>query len=130
MKVLKFGGTSVKTSENIKKVISIVVDISSGTEVVVVVSALGGITDLLHLAAKQASIADPVYIQTLKEIQKRHNDVLNKLLTKTNKKVLNNCWLRGERCSTRHKSELIIGQRSEKRHLEFQTLLVLRLTMC
>ena len=68
MKVLKFGGTSVKTSENIKKVISIVVDISSGTEVVVVVSALGGITDLLHLAAKQASIADPIYIQTLKEI--------------------------------------------------------------
>ena len=89
MKVLKFGGTSVKTSDNIKKVISIVNDISSETTTVVVVSALGGITDLLHQSAKQASIADPNYINTFKEIQKRHNNVLIKLLSKRNKKVIN-----------------------------------------
>jgi aspartokinase/homoserine dehydrogenase 1 len=89
MKVLKFGGTSVKTSENIKKVISIVNDINNGTETVVVVSALGGITDLLHRSASQASLADLNYINTYKEIKKRHNDVLNKLLHKKNIKVLN-----------------------------------------
>jgi len=47
MKVLKFGGSSVASSENINKVISIVKESSFKNNVAVVVSALGGITDLL-----------------------------------------------------------------------------------
>ena len=43
MKVLKFGGTSVGSAENIRKVKEIVK--SQNDDVIVVVSALGGITD-------------------------------------------------------------------------------------
>ena len=54
MKVLKFGGSSVATSENINKAISIVKDSASNTQIIVVVSALGGITDVLLEAGSLA----------------------------------------------------------------------------
>lgn len=53
MKVLKFGGTSVGSAENIRKVKSIVE--SQKGNVIVVVSALGGITDKILTAARNAS---------------------------------------------------------------------------
>ena len=46
MQVLKFGGTSVANAENIKKVIAIVKQSSQKDKTIVVVSALGGVTDL------------------------------------------------------------------------------------
>ena len=45
MKVLKFGGTSVANSKSLSKVIEILK--SQSEPIVVVVSALGGVTDLL-----------------------------------------------------------------------------------
>ena len=47
MKVLKFGGTSVANSESISKVISILNN-NQDDNVLIVVSALGGITNLLQ----------------------------------------------------------------------------------
>ena len=47
MQVLKFGGSSVASSANINKVAAIIKEKQQGTRLVVVVSALGGITDLL-----------------------------------------------------------------------------------
>ena len=47
MQVLKFGGTSVANAENISKVVAIVKETIKKGKTVVVVSALGGITDLL-----------------------------------------------------------------------------------
>ena len=59
MKVLKFGGTSVGTAESISLVKQIV---EAETEpVIVVVSALGGITDRLILMAHQAAAGDMGY---------------------------------------------------------------------
>lgn len=52
MKVLKFGGTSVGSAENIRRVKEIVE--SQEGDVIVVVSALGGITDKILNAAKMA----------------------------------------------------------------------------
>ena len=49
MKVLKFGGTSVGSSTNISKVIKIVKQESASENIVVVVSAVGGITDKLFM---------------------------------------------------------------------------------
>ena len=46
MKVLKFGGTSVATSESLKLVVEIIKK-STKQKQLVVVSALGGITNLL-----------------------------------------------------------------------------------
>ena len=53
MKVLKFGGTSVGSVENILKVKEIVE--STGTNTIVVVSAMSGITDKLISTAKTAA---------------------------------------------------------------------------
>ena len=70
MKVLKFGGTSVANSKNIDQVSAIVA--SQDKNNVVVVSALGGITDLLMSALQIAAKAESSFTQTLKEIEERH----------------------------------------------------------
>ena len=51
MQVLKFGGTSVGSADNIKKVIDIVRKALQKDRTVVVVSALGGTTDALLVKA-------------------------------------------------------------------------------
>ncbi len=77
MKVLKFGGTSVGTAENIRKVKSIVE--SQNCDVIVVVSALGGITDKILLAARKASEGGSGFHAVLDEIKLRHDDVIRDL---------------------------------------------------
>ncbi|NNF20066.1 MAG: aspartate kinase, partial [Flavobacteriaceae bacterium] len=79
MKILKFGGTSVASSQEIKRVRSIVGDLRE-PGVVVVVSAMGGITDLLLKMATLASEQDPGYKDILKEIENRHLACIRELL--------------------------------------------------
>ena len=78
MKVLKFGGSSVATSENIQKVKSIVR--SQDDAVVVVVSALGGVTDELIRIAALAESADASYLEKLQALKKRHVDACDELV--------------------------------------------------
>jgi aspartate kinase len=67
--VMKFGGTSVATGENIKHVAKIVSDtVKKNCGVVVVVSALDGVTDELFEAANQAQKAKQDYIQKFKQM--------------------------------------------------------------
>ncbi len=80
MQVLKFGGTSVANSDNIKKVISIVADSLKKDRTVVVVSALGGVTDLLLDAAMMASKGQVLYIEKLKIFEQRHRDCVKELI--------------------------------------------------
>lgn len=80
MQVLKFGGTSVASSENIKKVIAIVNDLLKDGKTVVVVSALGGVTDLLLGAASAAAAGEENFKEKLKEIEKRHLDAVKELI--------------------------------------------------
>tara|TARA_R110001583_G_scaffold179425_1_gene336228 strand:- start:2566 stop:5010 length:2445 start_codon:yes stop_codon:yes gene_type:complete len=84
MKVLKFGGSSVASSENINKVISIVKESSYKNNVVVVVSALGGITDLLLKAGKLACIGDENYIHSFKTIEEKHLTIVKELIPVSN----------------------------------------------
>lgn len=77
MKVLKFGGTSVGSAVNIKKVHEIVS--GQSTDVVVVVSALGGITDKIVNAAKMAALGSDFYLDELEAIRERHFDVVTEL---------------------------------------------------
>lgn len=77
MKVLKFGGTSVGTAENIRKVKSIVE--SQNCDVIVVVSALGGITDKILNAARNASTGNGDFHQNLTEIKTRHLEAIQSL---------------------------------------------------
>ena len=80
MKVLKFGGSSVATSQNINKVINIVKESSSNNKVAVVVSALGGVTDLLLEAGNLACSGDPNYIKTFETIEDKHLQVVRELI--------------------------------------------------
>lgn len=81
MKVLKFGGSSVANAANIKKVAGIV---KSGTEPqIVVVSALGGVTDQLILAGTLAEKLDESYKEVLKQLEHKHLDAARVLLPVT-----------------------------------------------
>jgi len=77
MKVLKFGGTSVGSAENIQKVKEILM--SQNDDVIVVVSALGGITDKILSAAKMAAIGTGYFQAELTEINTRHFETIEKL---------------------------------------------------
>jgi bifunctional aspartokinase / homoserine dehydrogenase 1 len=88
MQVLKFGGTSVANAENINKVVSIVKTAITKDSTIVVVSALGGVTDLLLSAATIASESDETYIEKLKEIENRHLDAVKELIPVTQQSQL------------------------------------------
>ena len=77
MKVLKFGGTSVGSATNIKKVKEIV--LSQNDDVIVVVSALGGITDKILTAANNAATGTSDFHTELTEIRQRHHDTMHEL---------------------------------------------------
>lgn len=74
MKVLKFGGTSVGTPESISSVKRIVEGIDGPK--IVVVSALGGITDQLIATARQAVADDVAYLENYARIVERHTSVI------------------------------------------------------
>ena len=73
MKVLKFGGTSVANSSSIAKVISIV---QQEEQCTVVVSALGGVTDLLMNAMEKAAQNDEEYSAIFQELENKHLEVI------------------------------------------------------
>ncbi|MBQ7572120.1 MAG: bifunctional aspartate kinase/homoserine dehydrogenase I [Bacteroidaceae bacterium] len=74
MKVLKFGGTSVGSVESILSVKKIV---EAQTEpVIVVVSALGGITDQLIRTSQMAVEGDSQYQKAFLEIAERHEQMI------------------------------------------------------
>ena len=78
MKVIKFGGTSVGTAGSILNVKKIV---ERQTEpVIVVVSALGGITDTLIKTGKMAVDGDALYHESFCEIAERHKEMINAVI--------------------------------------------------
>lgn len=79
MKVLKFGGTSVGSANSILNLKNIVE--SQDFPVVVVVSALGGVTDLLIKTAKTASEGNEAYKDMFQAIVRRHHDMINDVIT-------------------------------------------------
>lgn len=75
MKVLKFGGTSVGTVESLTSVKKIVE--GRRKPVIIVVSALGGVTDMLISTAKAAAAGEEnTYLETYARIIRRHHDVI------------------------------------------------------
>ena len=77
MNVLKFGGSSVGSVQALTNVNNIVSEREGS--LIVVVSALGGITDSLLKAASEAELGDNAFKETLKVITDRHNDVIDGL---------------------------------------------------
>lgn len=80
MKILKFGGTSVANSQNILLVENIIKKESSQNRIVVIVSALHGVTDQLIKAAEYASIKDDSYLQIVKNLEEKHLTLVKELI--------------------------------------------------
>lgn len=83
MQVLKFGGTSVANADNISKVVSIVREAVKKDKTIVVVSALGGVTDLLLNAAAMAADGDEIYKDKLNLVEQRHLEATKQLIPVT-----------------------------------------------
>jgi aspartokinase/homoserine dehydrogenase 1 len=88
MQVLKFGGTSVANAENINKVVAVVQEAVKKDKTVVVVSALGGVTDLLLGAAILAADGDESYKEKLAVIEQRHLEAVKQLIPVANQSQL------------------------------------------
>lgn len=78
MKVLKFGGTSVGAPESILKVKAIAERLAEPA--VIVVSALGGVTDKLIQASELAASGDGSFRNILKGLRARHFETAEKIL--------------------------------------------------
>ena len=85
MKVLKFGGTSVGSVESILSLKKIVE--AEQEQVIVVVSALGGITDKLIATSQLAIKGDETWKQEFDAMLQRHHDMVNTIITDTNKRT-------------------------------------------
>ncbi len=79
MKVLKFGGTSVGSVESILSLKKIVE--SQKEDCIVVVSALGGVTDKLIKTSKLALEKGGAYEDEYLEMLKRHRDMVKAVIT-------------------------------------------------
>ncbi len=80
MLVLKFGGTSVGSAENINKVIAILDKKSKNNKIVCVVSAIGGITDKLIKAGTLAQNKNETYLSIFRDIKSIHVNIIDELI--------------------------------------------------
>lgn len=79
MKVMKFGGTSVGDPGSLQRVKKIIE--KEREPVIVIVSALGGVTDRLLLAANFALNGNPGYKTLIEEIVLRHEELIEKMIS-------------------------------------------------
>jgi len=79
VRVLKFGGSSVASADRIRTVAGLVAAQAGTAPVVVVVSALGGITNELIAAARSAASGNRAWTDHLSAIANRHLDALAEL---------------------------------------------------
>lgn len=79
MKVLKFGGSSVGNAENIERVAAILKASSGSVRLMVIVSAMQGVTDLLIEAGHKAAKGDESFLETIAVIKDKHVDAAEKL---------------------------------------------------
>ena len=83
MKVLKFGGTSVGSVKSILSLKHIVESEARRQPIVVVVSALGGITDKLLSTAQQAVSGNEAWKISFEEMVDRHHKMIDTIITNT-----------------------------------------------
>ena len=86
MKVLKFGGTSVGSVKSILSLKRIVEKESRRQPVVVVVSALGGITDKLIATSRLALNGDESYKDEFQAMVDRHHQMIDTIITEPRKR--------------------------------------------
>lgn len=83
MKVLKFGGTSVGSVKSILSLKQIVENEAKKQPVVIVVSALGGITDKLLATSQLALKGDEAWREEFEAMVSRHHKMIDTIITDT-----------------------------------------------
>lgn len=79
---MKFGGTSVGSPEAINNVVGIVAEAQArGDQVIVVVSAMSGVTDMLLSSLREAAAGNKWgYLSTAQKLRDKHEETLNLLV--------------------------------------------------
>ncbi len=87
--VMKFGGTSVGSAEAINQAAALVQEhVARWKRMVVVVSAMSGVTDALIRSARAAELGDDAtYRAVINELRNRHHDVVCQLLPQGGERV-------------------------------------------
>ena len=86
MKVLKFGGTSVGSVESILSLKAIVEKEAQKQPIIVVVSALGGITDKLIATSVLAQKGDETWKDEFQTMVERHHKMIDTIITDPRKR--------------------------------------------
>ena len=87
--VMKFGGTSVGNAERMQRAAVLVAEHSKDADVVVVVSAMGGVTDMLIRAAREASHGGrEVWKGVRQELARKHREVADQCLSASEQAVI------------------------------------------
>ncbi len=81
MKVLKFGGSSIATPERLKNVLKLIKQAEAKSQIAVVVSAFGGVTDQLIGMIKKAENGQDIYLSDYKIFVDKHTEMLKSVST-------------------------------------------------
>lgn len=116
MKVMKFGGTSVGSVKSILSLRNIVEREARRQPVVVVVSALGGITDKLLQTAQMALDGDERYKSEMKSMADRHHQMIDTIINdpKAREDLFNTVDSLLEQLESIYKGVYLIRDLSEK----------------
>ncbi len=88
MKVLKFGGSSVASAENIEKTVEIIKSKIEKNPCVVVLSAMQGTTDALIEVGKTAESGDESFREKISAIAEKHFEAIRDLLPESARKAI------------------------------------------
>jgi bifunctional aspartokinase / homoserine dehydrogenase 1 len=103
LRIMKFGGTSVGDASCIRRAAEIVRAAACDTDLVVVVSAMGGVTNQLLEAAARAEAGDRSAVEAIfSEIRDRHDLAVNSLVSSPEQRsailrTMEDCYDEGER---------------------------------
>lgn len=114
MKVLKFGGSSVASSEKIQKVLAIVEAASKKEKIAVVVSAFGKTTDKLLAGANEALEDITTAKETLETIKELHFEVIDDLIIKNKKEVHEEITYLFDRLTSIYEGIFLLQELSDK----------------
>ena len=114
-KIVKFGGSSIADAEKIKHVAGIIEDTKKNSELAIVVSAFGGVTDAIKTLAETAAVGKDIDV-IFDSLVIRHTDCAEELSIKNEKNIRRML----DEYFTQLKSDLLFVVK--ERHLSSQSL--------
>jgi aspartate kinase len=117
IQVMKFGGTSVGNADRIRHAASIAAEASRERAVVVVVSAMSGVTNTLIAAAGKSATGDEAAAEALtRALQEKHHDTIANLISdiETRRELLSEVDALIERAANHCRGCALLGELSPR----------------